>query len=235
MELPKEFNVPSDNLGDYHIMISGEKNVGKTSLAAQFPDSLVIECEPGNARSLPVRYVDVGSWRDFLEVCAAIASQPDYCKTIVVDGLNTLYRYCQNHMCKSLGVEYPDDIPKGKGWNALGVEFDTKLKKLFALGKGVITTCHTRIGEYTMNNKKFHRIEQFLSTGAERFMNEEVQIIGVMRFGEEGERILTIQGSLSVKASHKLRGRFKDIVDIPMGKSPEEAYENFTKAFNNGI
>ena len=49
MQLPKNKNVPSDDLADYVLMIAGEKKIGKTSLAAEFPDSFVIEGEPGNA------------------------------------------------------------------------------------------------------------------------------------------------------------------------------------------
>ena len=41
-----EVNEPSTTLTDYAICLFGEKGVGKTSLAAQFENSLIIMLEP---------------------------------------------------------------------------------------------------------------------------------------------------------------------------------------------
>ena len=47
LTLPTEKSKPSSRLGDYTWLIYGAKKIGKTSLVAQFPETLILSFEPG--------------------------------------------------------------------------------------------------------------------------------------------------------------------------------------------
>ena len=66
--LPTNYNVPPQDIAQYTIMLAGEKKIGKTSFVAQFPEHLIIECEPRNAIHLKCRYIDITNWVDFVSI-----------------------------------------------------------------------------------------------------------------------------------------------------------------------
>jgi len=237
--LPSQLNTPSNNLFDYRYMLAGVKKVGKTSFCAQFKNHIILECEVGNAKHLKCRYIDIGSWNAFLQVLNLLEKNQNYCDMICVDDIPSLHSYCESFVCRNLGIDHPSELDYGKGWSSVKNELNKGLVRLHNLKKGVIYTAHTSVVDHKdKKGKKWSRIETTCSGIADRIMDNLCHFWAVMDYDENKEREMIIQGDISIKAGHGLNEHFKTkegkpIRSIKLGNSPQQAFINFEKAFNN--
>ena len=143
-------------------------------------------------------------------------------------------------VCKKMMIQHPADEGWGKGWRAVKNEVAEYVMKLLHSGKGVIFISHSKEEEIKKGDGAgTHRTSATL-TGQAKEMLEGVVDIWAYYTYEAGERVLYILGDDYIDAGHRVEGRFlyadgTPIRKIPMGKSKEEAYENFVKAFNNEL
>lgn len=239
-ELAKGVHVPSKSLSDYIIFLAGRKKIGKTAFAAQFPDHYIMEYEPKNASHLHCRYNDIRTWAETMRCIELLEKSPGYAKTIIVDDVPTMYDMCLAYVCKKEGIGYPSDLEYGKGWNAVKREFESVIKRIMAIGPGVIFTAHTKLKDIeTKSGKKFQRLESTLSGQASSVMDAITHLWIVMDYEKDG-RVMRLLGDEYLKAGIGLEGHFLDpsgerLSTIPLGKSPQEAYANFEQAFHNQL
>ena len=67
------------------VVIYGPEGIGKSSLAARFPDPVIIDTEGGTAH-MDVRRIDKPqSWEELLSIVKEVAATPGICKTLVID------------------------------------------------------------------------------------------------------------------------------------------------------
>ena len=66
IKLPTKRTEIEKDLSKYTIFLYGREKIGKTTLAAQFPDALFLMFEPG-AKSLEIFRIDINTWAEFLE------------------------------------------------------------------------------------------------------------------------------------------------------------------------
>lgn len=240
LTLPTGLNQPSDKVSDYTIMLAGEKKIGKSAFAAQFPNHFILECEPGNAKHLTARFRDVTSWPVFKKYLEMLEANPNFAETYIIDDIPSLSSLCQDWVCKQRGIEHPSDQTHGKGWNAVESEFKRALNRFQALPGGKIYTAHNVYKEYEKKSgAKFSRLETSCGSQADRYMDAVANMWMVMQYGPNRERIITIQGDELLKAGCDIVGHFidkvtkKKLINIPMGDSAEQAYMNFCKAWDN--
>jgi hypothetical protein len=237
ISLPQSVNVPSKNLGDYSILICGPKKIGKTSLAAEFTNSFIAEFEPGNAKALPVRYLDIYKLKDFDECLTLLEHTPNYCSTLVIDDVPTLADLCKDLTCKRLGIEHPSDGEYGKGWDQSKDEFSKWINRIQAIPNcGKIYTAHTVLEVAdSKSGKSYSYLDIAASKACKRKLDAVIQLWAVMDYNEAGERVLIINGNDFIKAGNNLPG-FKGINGaIPLGKSAREGYENLMKAYTGQL
>lgn len=235
--MPKAALSPSKNLTDYTLLIAGTKKIGKTSFCAQFPNHIILEFETGNAKHLNCRYVDVPTHKDAQEVLQFLEKNPNYCSTIIVDNVQALYELFVEKITNDLKVNDPSEKAHGAAWGTIGRRFSEYLNRLQGMGKGVIYTAHTKTKYYTnINGVEVSKLETNLGSRAHEMMYRNTQFWGVMAYGKgkNAEREMVIAGDEITSAGHGFKDHFKLCNRvIPMGKSPEEAYSNFIKAWNN--
>src|SRR5688572_24292152 len=94
IKLPTSLNQPSDDLFEYRFIFAGEKKVGKTALASQWPNHIIGEFEPGNAAHLECRYVDIHDWQETQQFIAALEENPNYYNTLIIDDVQSCFEYC---------------------------------------------------------------------------------------------------------------------------------------------
>lgn len=236
LTLPSEVSSPSEDLGDYTTLIYGEKKIGKTSLAAQFPDALFLMFEPGG-KGLRIFQREIRTWKDFTGYLKLLG-ETDRFKTIVIDTIDLAYERCFQHVCWIEGFTHPQDEAFGKGWKAIETEFRTQLTKLLQSGRGVVFLSHADEREFQeRTGSKYNKIIPSMPKQARTFIAGVVDIIAY--YGYYGkDRLMTIQGSDTVDAGHRIGEAFRTttgehVHSIPMGRSPEEAYANLIKAFGN--
>lgn len=132
------------------ILVYGENGVGKSSIAAQFPNPIFLNLEDG-VGDLDVDSTDViTNLSDFYRWVSDIGST-DY-QTVVVDTIDWLEKLLFDEVAKEAGKKTIDDIGFGKGYQAV----ERKWKELFRgftwlwqQNRHIVFTCHERIEKFT--------------------------------------------------------------------------------------
>lgn len=236
VSLPDRISSPSDRLGDYSILLYGEKKIGKTLLASKFKDAFFLMFEPG-AKAISIFKKPVSNWLEFKAYVALLKKDKRFA-TVVIDPVDLAYKACLQYVCEKLVIDYPSDEDWGKGWNAIRDEFTSEINSLLRLDKGVILISHATEKEIkTRTGDKYDKICPTMSKQAREVLEGIVDIWIYVHY-EGKERILTIIGDDHVGAGHRLEGRFlytngSLVKEIPMGTNAAEAYKNFTQAFDN--
>ncbi len=245
MPLPTIKEIPSDSLADYTILIAGEKNAGKTSFAAQFPNHFIFEFEPGNAKHLSCVYRDIPDLKTFEKWLKEAENDPNP-HTIIIDEVQKLYDLCYEQLLKEEGVDDPKDLGWAKGWIRIAARFNKYITRLQALPGGNIYTAHSVTKELERRGGgKLTKICPKFGAETTRFKDKYLHICGMIMFTDKGQREFILQGDDIIEASCKLlddhfyynsgQGLKRSIAKFPMGRNAVEAYDNFTKAFANKL
>ncbi|SRR6266540_100955 len=234
--LPTVMSSPASHIGDYTMLLFGAKKIGKTTLAAMFPDALFLFTEPGG-KSLRVYPLTIDSWGKFKKTIKALKKDKRF-KTVVVDTVDRLFKLCWDAMLFEMDIDHPSDESWGKGWAKIRDEFDKEVTKLLSLEKGIIFTSHEAEKEIeTRSGKKYHKLMPSMSNQARESIEALVDIWA--HYDYDGDRrVLRVRGNDHIAAGHRLTENFRtpagvDIEEIEMGTRVEDGYKNLMLAFNN--
>ena len=90
------------------VVLYGSEGIGKSTLAAQFPNPLFIDTEGGTAH-MDVRRIDrPGTWTELLEDLNEVAVAPGLCGTLIIDTADWAEQLAIGHVCakyKKSGIE----------------------------------------------------------------------------------------------------------------------------------
>lgn len=135
----------------YKFIIYGPEGIGKTSLAAQFPDPVFIDTE-GSTRYYDVKRITgpsgntaPSSWQQLMDMVTAVKNGEIPCKTLVIDSLDWAETICSRHVCDKAQKSGIEDFGYGKGYTYLEEEFGRFLNLLneaFARGVNICCTAH---------------------------------------------------------------------------------------------
>lgn len=234
-ELPTEKSVPKTEIGDFIILMFGEKKIGKTMLSAQFPDAFHMMFEPGG-RSLEIYQSEFTDWGTFKKAVTKLKNDKRF-NTVVIDTVDLAFKSAEQYACAKLAIDDPADEEWGKGWRAIRKEFERQIHRLISAGKGVIFISHAMEREIkTRRGSSSHRMVSTMPRQAAEIIEGLVDIWSCFTYDGD-KRMLVIGGNEDVSAGHRLEDRFRwkgePINKIPMGSSAEEGYGNFVDAFNN--
>lgn len=113
--------------------IYGAEGIGKTSLANEMPNALIVDTENGSSR-INCRRIKCSSWEDLLAIAKGVIDDPSICRTLVIDTLDKAETYCIDYLCQKFRKANIEDWGYGKGYTVLQDE----LSKLFELLNKVI-------------------------------------------------------------------------------------------------
>lgn len=228
---PVKKSDPVEDIREFIIFLYGRQKVGKTSFAAEFPDTLFLSFEPGT-KALSVFGIPVKSWKQFTQIVEDLEKEPRF-KTVCVDTVDIAYDMCEDHVCKLNGWDHPGDAEYGKGYKAVKKELAKWFLKLAHQGRGAIFLSHE--GQMSIRRKGGSEVTRIHpSVGATaRSVLEKAADIYIYYGQDDDSRYLQVVGDEVVTAGHRLQGRFEGQTRINAGKSAREAYENFLKAFRN--
>lgn len=236
VSLPKKKSAAHKELGDYTLMFYGREKIGKTTLAAQFPDAVFFMFEPGG-KALEIYQTPVNDWAEFKMLLKQLKSSNKF-ETIVIDTVDIMYRYCLEWVCKnSLGGNHPADEQYGKGWDRLKDEFQRRISQLCKLERGVIFLSHEATREEEKaDGKKLETVQPSMSGVARGIIEPMVDLLGYYHYDEDNDRMLQIEGTRYTVAGCRMKeaGFFKDIELIEMGKTPKQAYNNLNTSMGSG-
>jgi hypothetical protein len=232
LSLPDKPSEPVRNIAEYSILLYGREKIGKTTFAAQFPDTFFLLFEPGG-KALSIYRREVTTWREFLGYIKLL-KETDQFKTVVIDTVDLCYKRCYDHINKELGIDHPSEEDWAKAWNMIKDEFTRAMATIQNLGRGVIFISHAQDKEL---KKRYggseHRIVPTMPKQARDVLEPMADIWMYAEYDPEGNRQFIIRGDQMIAAGHRLQDHFIGIDHIPMGKSPKDAYRNFIAAFDN--
>lgn len=123
---------------------------GKTTLADQFPDALMLNTD-GNLNTFTSPVVEikerldgrevVDTWTVFNETISELQQGSEF-KTIVVDLVEDCFDACRKFCYKKLKIEHESDSGFGKGYDVVRTEFLTTMKRLLTLDYNIVLISH---------------------------------------------------------------------------------------------
>jgi hypothetical protein len=227
---------PSINIGDYSILFYGSKKIGKTTLAALFPESYFMKFEEGT-KALSVYGDPMKSWAIAKKAVRLLKKDKKY-KTVVVDTADASYALCFDDTCQEKGWDHPSDEGYGKGWSEIKRRYSRWVTDLLNTGKGVIFISHASNPEVRRRDgSSYNQVQPTMAGQAREILEGIVDIWGYYHY-DDGQRVLQIRGDDDVSAGHRLENNFKtpdgeDLKFIYMGATKKEGYKNLIDAFNN--
>lgn len=127
--LPVNEKVNRDATSNLKLWVFGQPNIGKTTFANQFPDTLMLNTD-GNYKGVDSPVITITGWEQFVETCDEILKGEHTYKTIVIDLLEDVYTYCRNYYCTKLKIDHEADLGYGKGYDIIKTAFLIVIRKL---------------------------------------------------------------------------------------------------------
>ena len=218
----------SRDLSGYITYIYGLPKTGKTTLAVQMPDCLLLAFEKGYNALPGVMAQDLTSWTDLKTVLRELKKTEvkQVYKSIVVDTVDIAAELCQKYICNQNGISSLGELGYGKGWTAFKEEFHSVFRGLTQLGYAVFFIGHSK--EVVSEDGKTHIIRPALTNTTRTIVTGMSDIIGFAH-QEAGQKmsVLTLR---SEDDNVECGCRFKYITpEIPM------SYNNLVAAVKEAI
>ena len=133
------------------VVIYGPEGIGKSSLAARFPNPLFIDTEGGTAQ-LDVRRIEKpASFDELVSIVKEVAANPALCMTLILDTADWAEQFCIVDLCAKYKKNGIEDFGYGKGYTYLAEEYSRLLNALdlvIAAGINVVITAHAKMRKF---------------------------------------------------------------------------------------
>lgn len=134
------------------VVIYGPEGIGKSSLAAQFPNPLFIDTE-GSTDNMDVTRADKpSSWTMLMNHIAFVKANPTICQTLVIDTIDWAEALALQYICAQHNKTGIEDFGWGAGYTYLIEEIGRlldRLQELVELGINVVLTAHAQVKKFT--------------------------------------------------------------------------------------
>lgn len=240
--LPDKRSIPKQKLTDYHVLIFGESGIGKTSLASQFPNSLIALTETGT-KAMSVHDVNVAkqarkenklNWIVFMELVEQFINEPHDFETFIIDTEDNLYNWCLEYITQKLGAHPGEKDDFGASWAELKKEFRKPHNMIKNNGYGLVSVSHAQYKEVEdLKGKKRDKLIPSVGGSSAEYLINDSDIVVLYDMNREDERILRLEPTKDFTAKQRISTL--EQTDIPAGNSAEEAFSNFKAHFDKAI
>lgn len=141
----------SKDLSGYITYVYGAPKTGKTTLATQMGDSILLAFEQGYNALPGVIAQDILTWGDMRQTYNQL-KKPEVkarFKAVIVDTIDVAADKCKKYICQQNDIEDLGDLGYGKGWTKFKDEFNEIFRGLTQLGYAVFFIGHHK--EQTLN------------------------------------------------------------------------------------
>lgn len=120
------------------VVIYGPEGIGKSTLAAGFPDPLFVDTE-GSTEYMDVkRFERPESWQMIMDEVQYVIDHTDVCRTLIIDTADWAEKKCSEYIITKNQVKSIEDFGYGKGYTYLKEEFGRLLNMLnLVIDKGI--------------------------------------------------------------------------------------------------
>lgn len=164
------------------VVIYGSEGIGKSGLAARFPDPLFIDTEGGTAHMDVRRIEKPQSWEEMISVLKEVAATKDVCRTLVLDTADWAEQLIVSYLCTKYKQNSIESFGYGKGYTYLGEEFSRLLGALdmvLTSGVHVVVTAHAKMRKFEQPDEMgaYDRWEMKLSKQVAPLLKEWCDIL----------------------------------------------------------
>lgn len=187
------------------ILIYGPPGTGKTSLAASFPNPVILDVEDGIPAGVEIATLgEINSFQDVIDRLAALVKQDHDFKTLITDSLDRMEPLIWQHYCEENNYESIESPGFGKGYTEVLDLWERYLKACQILrrdkGMTIIHVAHStvakfddpKVGPYSRYNSRLHTKANNLvqdDVDAILFVNQDVALTKEDEgFGRESKR-----------------------------------------------
>lgn len=198
----------STDLTGYITYIYGAPKTGKTTLATQMPDAILLAFEKGYNALPGVMAQDITSWGEMKQVYRELKKPAvkEMYQSIVVDTIDIAADMCQKYICDQNGITTLGELGFGKGWTFFKNEFNQVFRGLTQLGYAVVFLGHHR--ELIEEGTNRTIIRPALSNSTRVTISGMADIIGYAHQKKDASMsVLTLRHDDSIECG----GRFKYI------------------------
>lgn len=151
-------------LEDMIVLIYGDKKVGKSTMASQFPKPIFLDCEDGlrtvrDGEGKRPDHISISSWQELLEASEWLGKGDHDYETVVIDGLNEAWSYLTYHLLDKYNVEHMNDgaLAYGKGNKLAGRMFRQWFQFLRKLDMGIVLCAHDNVLSFEHNGVTYDK------------------------------------------------------------------------------
>ena len=246
ISLPTKGNTPPRDLEAFSYYIYGQHKIGKTSFTTMFNKGFHLFYEPGGKDYGGIFSREPKNWVEFLGYVklledAQAEGELEF-KTTIIDPVDLCYWDCLIHTCKTMhGSDYPPTTDFGKTWNKIGTNFREAIYRLAKIS-GVVFVSHAK--EVTITKHDDSTYDMIRPTAANKcheILSKFCDLTGYFHMDKNNTRIMRIIPDMHMEAGNRFENHFrykgtdKPIVQIDMGTSKKDAYNNFLLGFNNEV
>lgn len=185
----------SKDLSGYITYIYGAPKTGKTTLATQMPNALLLAFERGYNAIPGIVPQDVNTWGEMKQVYRELKKPEvrEVYKTVIIDTVDIAADLCQKYICNQLGIENMGDGGwSTNSWSKYKKEFEEVFRGLTMLGYAVVFISHeTEYTEKDTNGKEITKIRPAVQKSALAIVENMADIYGYAKtfITDEGSKV----------------------------------------------
>lgn len=133
--------------GAIRAVIYGTEGIGKSTLAAQIPDSLIVDTEDGSGQIDAARVLAL-DWRAIEHALKELIAESQGFKAVIIDTADWMEKALIEHVLRAAGKKSIEDFGYGKGYTILQehvVRFLAQVDQLIAKGIHVVFVAHAKV------------------------------------------------------------------------------------------
>jgi len=149
---------------------------GKTTLASQFPNALLLATEKGYNAIPGINVADVPNYLEFKKAVKQL-EDPEVKKmfdTVVIDTYSLLYKRAEKFILNREGVDKLADVPYGAAYGMVSSLVEDDLIKITQMGYGLVLICHAKTSTVSDGAVAVTTIEPDLDKRANKVANRLV-------------------------------------------------------------
>lgn len=221
--------MPTEGIG----VLVGYPKTGKTTLAASFPGSYVLELEKFGADRVDGRVHEIKNLGEFRQILPLLVKEPSV-KTIVIDTLDVVSDWLEDEVAQERGLESITERKQGVDGFELWGTFKKRMEKLALYlkncGKLVILIAHTKEAKQDSSGAVITPAGINVPGKSGAFIAAQADLIGFCykkRLGAGTQFFVTFQGG----PLGQWGSRIAEVNDKTITLPAENPYKGFAAAF----
>lgn len=177
IELPTQKKKANNDPSKLRWLFYAEPKTYKTTLASGFNEPLFAITEQ-STESMSAYSVEIKKWEDFQDLTKKLCAGGHNFKTLAVDVVDGLYRYCVRYACEKLKIDHLSDAGFAKAYHFVDNEFEHYLNKLEMAGMGIIFNSHLAEKDVQTKNGSYTKVVPGLAPRGRAVLEPKVTVIG---------------------------------------------------------